>query len=575
MIDRASATNSIKQAISVFIALAILWLIIQTGGLGSPYYALWLLVIVASGLFGRTYTGIILAITILTYFLAAFGRGFNPEYVVRNLPQLVFTVGAAGLAEWVWSRTRRGTIHKIHAATLSGQLTQEQLKAEVLMNNMTDGVIVVDNTLKIQLLNPAAATLTGWDQTSAQGIDYRTVMHLKTADDQDLSTTNDPFAESWAKREGVIKNDLLLISRSGKRVALTLSISPLFNTDNQAAGGIAVFRDISHEKEVERQRGEFISTASHEMRTPVAAIEGYLALALNPKVATIDDRARNYLTKAHDSTQHLGTLFRDLLSITKLEEGKIGKKLEPVDIGKLLKDVVSDMQFSAQNKGLALTYVPSMSNEAAGKEIAPLYQAMAEPERLREVVMNLIENALKFTSKGGVTVRIGGDDSSVTVAVTDTGIGIAAEDIPHLFQKFYRIDNSATRTIGGTGLGLYLCRGLVELYNGRMWVESQIGQGSSFKFSLPRIKNELAATPAAAQPQWSPFTPTQSQAQPQPTAVATSPPRADSAETIAQAPVVPTIPTAEPEQAPVNAVPAVPETQTLEASSSQLTPIAK
>jgi two-component system, OmpR family, sensor histidine kinase VicK len=542
MVKANSVTEYLKLAGAMTGALGVLWLIISTGGLGSPYYALWLLVIVASGLFGRTYTLALLAATVLTYFLAALGRQLAPAYLSQQFWQFVFTLAAAGLAEWVWARTRKGTIHQLHAATLTGQLTQEQLKAEVLMGSMADGVIVVDNTLKIQLINTSAATLTGWDQASAAGIDYRTIMHLKTPADQDVATKDDPFVEAWNKRQPIVKNELVMVTRAGRRMALSLSISPLFKPDSSPAGAICVFRDISHEKEVERQRGEFISTASHEMRTPVAAIEGYIALALNPKVSTIDDRARSYLTKAHDSTQHLGTLFRDLLSITKLEEGKIGKKLQPIDVGKLLKDVVTDMQFAANNKGLTLTYVPGMSANPSTATVAPYYSVLAEPERLREVVMNLIENAIKFTTKGGVTVRVGGDDQSVTVAVSDTGIGIAPEDIPHLFQKFYRIDNTATRTIGGTGLGLYLCRGLIELYNGRMWVESAIGQGSSFKFSLPRLKNEIEASPAA--------TPTPTAVPP----VATPPSVAPTPGTV----VTPAVPAPAAPMSPPQAVPASP-----------------
>jgi two-component system phosphate regulon sensor histidine kinase PhoR len=138
----------------------------------------------------------------------------------------------------------------------------------------------------------------------------------------------------------------------------------------------------------------------------------------------------------------------------------------------------------------------------------PVYAVNGNPQRLREVVMNFIENAIKFTPAGSVHVTIGGTADTVTVAVTDTGIGIAAEDIPHLFQKFYRIDSTATRTIGGTGLGLYLCRTIIERQGGRVWVESKLGEGSSFKFSLPRISSDkvmvapiTAATPkAAAQP---------------------------------------------------------------------------
>ena len=119
--------------------------------------------------------------------------------------------------------------------------------------------------------------------------------------------------------------------------------------------------------------------------------------------------------------------------------------------------------------------------------MAPLYYVAANPERLREVVMNLIDNAIKFTAEGGITINLTGNDKFTQIDVSDTGLGIANEDIPHLFQKFYRIDSSATRTIGGTGLGLYLCRTVVEFFNGRVWVTSKIGHGSTFHIELPRL----------------------------------------------------------------------------------------
>jgi two-component system sensor histidine kinase VicK len=246
---------------------------------------------------------------------------------------------------------------------------------------------------------------------------------------------------------------------------------------------------------MERQRNEFVSTASHEMRTPVAAIEGYISLAMNPNVATIDDRANNFLTKAHDTIQHLGDLFRDLLSVTKAEEGKLGGTQVPVNLTELLRGAVDDMQFTATKKNLTLVY--QGAGNPGERTLNPNFWVMAIPERLREVIMNLIDNAIKFTPEGGVTITMEGNDHEVTVGVSDSGIGIATEDIPHLFQKFYRIDNSATRTIGGTGLGLYLCRTVIELFNGRIWVTSEVGKGATFHFSLPRLDTAKAEKQAA------------------------------------------------------------------------------
>ncbi|RWZ77998.1 MAG: HAMP domain-containing histidine kinase, partial [Candidatus Chaera renei] len=237
----------------------------------------------------------------------------------------------------------------------------------------------------------------------------------------------------------------------------------------------------------------FISTASHEMRTPVATIEGYLGLALNPKTATIDDKAKEYLQKAKESVQHLGRLFQDLLDVSKAEDGRLNTNPVVVDIVAFTKEVTESFELSAKQKGLVLYFKPvSSSALETNRRLNPVYYALADQGQLREVLSNLIENAIKYTQTGSITVDIGGNDEAITVSVADTGIGIPPEDIPHLFQKFYRIDNSVTREIGGTGLGLYLCRRLVEAMRGRIWVKSEFGRGSTFYVQIPRLTHEEA-----------------------------------------------------------------------------------
>jgi PAS domain S-box-containing protein len=489
--------------LTVITALNVIVVIASTGGLDSPYYSLWLLAIVVSGLFGRRETIVVFAVTLGYYLFALAVEGLHSRYIQDHLVQLAITIIAAGLAEWVHSRNRKATADTNKLESLSSQLSTEQLKAEAILSSIGEGVMVVDSARKIQLFNKAAQDLTGWDEASAQNIDYNLVLQLKTAEDQPLTDGADPFAEAWQLIKTVVKDNLVMTTRSGRKIQLSLSVSPMFDANNQPNGAVALFRDITQEKEVERQKDEFVSTASHEMRTPVAAIEGYLSLAMNANVATIDERAKKYLDKAHDAIQHLGELFRDLLSVTKADENNLNAKIEAVNLAKLLQAAVDDMQFAASNKSLTLVYQIGGQN---GKAIAPLFHVAANPERLREVVMNLIDNAIKFTTQGGVKVTIEGNDKEVTVSVQDSGLGIAGEDISHLFQKFYRIDSTDTRTIGGTGLGLYLCRRVIELFNGRIWVESKLGQGSTFKFSLPRLSQEevtrmeAAASTAAAGP---------------------------------------------------------------------------
>jgi PAS domain S-box-containing protein len=480
------------------VSINFILVIISTGGLDSPYYSLWLLAIVGAGVFGATETILILGLTVF-YFLLALVSG-DHKNLSNHLVELGITLAAGALAEWVHHRSRREAATSTKLANLSGRLSEEQLKAQVLMSSIGEGVVVVDGTRRINLFNKAATQLTGWDEQSANGIDYNLVLKLHSTDDKELTIENDPFTQAMTSNQSLVRDDVVMTTRAGRKIQLNLSVSPIADGSGQITGAIGLFRDISREKAVERQKEEFVSTASHEMRTPVAAIEGYISLAMNANVASIDDRAMKYLTKAHETIQHLGELFRDLLSVTKAEEGKLIGRIEPVDVGKLLQGAVDDMQFTAQKKNLTLVLQLASSS---GKQISPIYYVGASGERLREVVMNLIDNSIKFTNEGGIRLALVGDDKNVEITVADTGVGIAAEDIPHLFQKFYRIDNSATRTIGGTGLGLYLCRTLVELFNGRIWVEGAPGKGSTFHISLPRLSEaeaaELAASTAAVE----------------------------------------------------------------------------
>jgi two-component system sensor histidine kinase VicK len=386
------------------------------------------------------------------------------------------------------------------AKKLSGDLGDETRRFEVIVNSIEDGVIMIDDQQVIQLINPGAAAICGWPAEEAAGLNVHSVMQLVSDKGVALPNEENPFNQIFRLGQTIRDNNMYLLNKDNKQITIGLSLSPLLSADNQVTAAVAVFRDVSDERAQEKQRADFISTASHEMRTPVAAIEGYLALALNDKVSTIDNRARDYLEKAHASTEHLGQLFQDLLTSAKAEDGRLTSHPTVVEIGAFLEQLTNDLRFAAEKKGLFMdfTYGPgktiNASQDATGGErvIRPLYYVYVDQDRLREVITNLFDNAVKYTPEGKVTIGLTGDDNVVQCSVKDTGPGIPAADLPHLFQKFYRVDNSATRTIGGTGLGLFICRKIVELYNGRIWVESEVGKGSSFYINLPRLSTAKA-----------------------------------------------------------------------------------
>jgi len=377
-----------------------------------------------------------------------------------------------------------GRAEAYHA--LAQELSQVANKSEIVINAIADGVIATDGKGIIQLINPAAQTIIGWGKQDAEDLDYRSVVKLSDDKGSDIAPDAGPVEQVLHGSPSVTRNDLLLTTTSGKKINISLLVSPVGNYGN---GAIIVFRDITDEVSENKQRAEFISTASHEMRTPVAAIEGYLGLALNPATAQIDDKARAYLMKAHESAEHLGRLFQDLLDVSKAEDGRLKNEPKVVEVVGFVRESVTILTPKAQEKGLSLVFEPD-STENASNSIAPIFYTEVDPDHLRETMSNLIENAIKYTKEGSVVVNVTGDEARITISVADSGIGIAQEDIPHLFQKFYRIDNSDTREIGGTGLGLYLCRRLVESMNGRIWVESEFGKGSTFYVQLGRISSD-------------------------------------------------------------------------------------
>ena len=409
--------------------------------------------------------------------------------------------------EWFKKSLRRTNGDK---GSLATRLQAERMKSNIIVSALESGVIVIDEHRLIQLINPAAARLVGWPEDEAIGIDYDSVLHFTDEKGTPYPDTINPFSKSLSSGQSARDNTAVLLSRDNASIPVNISVSPIFDPGTKKLNGIVgIFSDVTEQRREERQRGEFISTASHEMRTPVAAIEGYLALAMNDKVASIDTKAREYLQKAHSSTEHLGKLFQDLLTSAKAEDGRLSNHPTVVEMGGYLQQLTEDLKFSAEKKGLQVEFVMGSSNsvnartDSNSKMVNPLYYVYVDADRMREVISNLFDNAVKYSESGKVSIGVTANEQVVQFYIKDTGPGIPPGDIPHLFQKFYRVDNSATRTIGGTGLGLFICRKIVEMYNGRIWVESEVGRGTAFLINLPRVPlqraSELQKAESAAQ----------------------------------------------------------------------------
>jgi len=484
-IPKESAFPS-SLAIYILLTATAAGLIIATDGANSPFIALWMLVSVFAGIFGvwgllpmAIAVGIFVAVEYLK-------NNFSPELMV-----VVSFVGIlpliASLIIWHNKSNKAYTGDKAYKE-LASELSQVATQSEVVINAIGDGVMAIDAKGTIQLINPAAQQILGWGKQDALALNYKSVLQLVDLKGAPIDPATDPVQQVLNTNQQIRNNDTTLVTKSSKKIISSIVASPIGEV---GSGAIIVFRDITKEKAEEREQAEFISTASHEMRTPVASIEGYLGLALNPNTAQIDDKARDFILKAHESAQHLGHLFQDLLDVSKADDKRLTNTPKVTDMTSFTEEIVQGLTPKAVEKGLNLVFKPNPKD--GNQHVAPVYHVNLDNDHIREILDNLIENAIKYTLKGQVTVDVNGTEDSVVVSIQDSGIGIPAEDIPHLFQKFYRVNNEETNQIGGTGLGLYLCRKLAEAMNGRIWAESTYKQGSTFNVELPRISSQEAA----------------------------------------------------------------------------------
>ncbi len=483
----------IRSLISyLLLAAAIMLLVADTHGVSSPYIFLWTLVAAFAGLFG-VWSFVPVVFVAIVYLILTFINGTPSQDIIVSTVliisvPLIFSV-------IVWSHVHQVNELKkerdpVAYRQISSELDNLATESEVLINAIGDGVLAVDARGVIQIINPAAQATLGWSREDAISLNYQSVLKLTDEKDVPLTDASDPIKQAINTNQESRAKNLKVETKGGKKLFVSIVVSPLGDT---GSGVIIVVRDITKERAEEREQAEFISTASHEMRTPVASIEGYLGLALNPNTATIDERARDFINKAHESAQHLGRLFQDLLDVSKAEDGRLSNNPKVLDIVQFAGEVVEGLQQKAQDKGLKLVYKPApVAGERGERNVRPIFYVNLDKDHIREVVNNLTENAIKYTPAGEVSVDITGNDTSVIISIKDSGIGIPPEDLPHLFQKFYRVDNSDTREIGGTGLGLYLCRRLAETMGGRIWVESIHGKGSTFFVELPRLDSQKA-----------------------------------------------------------------------------------
>ena len=350
-------------------------------------------------------------------------------------------------------------------------LQQEQSKVTAILDAMVEGVIAVDGHEHIVLINERARAIFGLGPGRGERKPF-----LEVVRNPDLHQV---FRESRGAPEGNVLRREVRVSGPADRV-LQVHAVPLRLSGGEL-GLVMVLHDVTALRRLEQVRTEFVANVSHELRTPLTAIQGYLETLLGGALDE-PENARRFLEIVFRHTERLGRLINDLTDLSNIELGKVSLSLEPVPLDEVVESVAAMIRPRAESGGVALRVeLP-----------AGLPRARADDDRLTQILVNLVDNAVKYTERGG-TVAISArevGDGMLELTVADTGIGIPAPDLPRITERFYRVDKARSRELGGTGLGLAIVKHLVMAHGGELKLESEIGKGTTARFTLP------IATPA-------------------------------------------------------------------------------
>ena len=352
-------------------------------------------------------------------------------------------------------------------------------KSDAVIHSIKDGVLVVNNDKTIISANSSANKILRVKRgQKIVGVNYENLLPLRSRTGKLIQGTDeDPIALVLKGKEDFIQGIYFIDSDLAERIYLHLRVSLLAHGFSEREGVLVTFSDVTEEEELNRMKIDFVSMASHELRTPITAILGYLALLKEEAGKKLAPEENKFLERAYVAGQRLEALIENLLSVSRIERGQLNLRLEKVDWNALVKETIIDFKEQAESSGLEL------KSELADN-LPPVW---ADKLRIREVLNNLIGNAINYTQHGSITVRtfLAAHKNEVITMVRDTGPGIPAEAIPHLFTKFYRVAGILEQGSKGTGLGLYISQAIVNAHRGRIWVKSKLGEGSSFYFSLP------------------------------------------------------------------------------------------
>ena len=379
---------------------------------------------------------------------------------------------------------------------LAKKLKEDRAFHESITNSIGEGVYAVNGEGTTQFLNPTASRLLGWTLEELQDRRFHDTVHYQKNDGTLLPREQCPVNLTIKSGVSYTSYEDFFTDKRGRLFPISIVAVPLFDKEGKPDGHVGVFNDISSQKATEHKlqkaydvaqsankaKSDFLATMSHEIRTPMNAIIGLTHLALESQDS---EQQRQYIEKVQNSANALLELVDSILDFSKVEANKIDIVEEPFTLKRTIEKLAQVFQVKAQQKQLQLIFDMRCSTNI---------RCQGDSEKIYQVLLNLLSNAIKFTARGSVTLTVEQKGSTLMFCVSDTGMGISDEGKSKLFNAFVQADASISRKFGGTGLGLTICKRLVELMGGKLTLESKVNEGSCFSFSLPVCRSNKDET---------------------------------------------------------------------------------
>jgi two-component system sensor histidine kinase VicK len=349
------------------------------------------------------------------------------------------------------------------------EMYREKNKVETILTNMTDGIIAVNGEGTVILANPAVYNIFNIEKEELYNRDFNSV-----AEKLKLGVSYNDLLNDSDKNYNILSINNLIIK---------ISVVQIMNDQNKAEGAMLVFQDVTEQEKLDKMRKEFVANVSHELRTPLTTIKSYTETLLDGAMEN-KEYTENFLKVINSESDRMTRLVKDLLQLSKLDYDKMEWNMKSLNVLNLIKDCIVKMEIAASQKNQVLFF-------EAPEELCEIN---GDKDRIEQVIINIIGNAIKYTPENGsikVMTKIKGNN--VEIRIADTGMGIPKEDLPRLFERFYRVDKARSRAMGGTGLGLSIAKNIVEAHKGSIRIESEYGKGTEVIMDFPCEDKKLIA----------------------------------------------------------------------------------